>query len=175
MVKSLEQLRRDAKALRKAHEAGEIRARQRIADYPPRPDGTVLKCADDLHVIARENMLEERGADTTLSDIETLLAGAADGLPSKRFLDPEEIPDAYRNIIRMILHFPGKLDHIKNLVAAGVEYDRPDTERLTPAQAAVQRSIKAVNRMTDKMGPTESSWALPFHICTVWAPSLRGA
>ena len=55
MTKSLEQLRRDAKALRKSHQAGQLRARQRIANYPPRPDGTLLKHADYLHVIAREN------------------------------------------------------------------------------------------------------------------------
>ncbi|MEM6467749.1 MAG: ankyrin repeat domain-containing protein, partial [Pseudomonadota bacterium] len=55
MTKSIEQLRRDAKALRKAHQAGELRAEQRIANYPPRPEGTALKYADYLHVIAREN------------------------------------------------------------------------------------------------------------------------
>lgn len=36
----------------------------------------------------------------------------------------------------MILHLPGKLDHLKRLVALGVEYDRPDSEGLTPVQVA---------------------------------------
>jgi hypothetical protein len=55
MTKSLDQLRRDARALKLAHEAGEDHARQRLLNHPPRPDGTPLKHADYLHVIAREN------------------------------------------------------------------------------------------------------------------------
>ena len=54
MTKSIEQLRRDAKVLRKAYEAGEIHAHQRILNYPPRTDGASLKHADYLHVIAKE-------------------------------------------------------------------------------------------------------------------------
>ena len=80
--------------------------------------------------------LKARGADTSLSAVETLLAGAAEGAPVKTTLAPDAIPDAYRNIIRMILHLPGKLEHIRNLVALGVESDRADTEGLTPVQVA---------------------------------------
>ena len=81
------------------------------------------------------NLLETAGADTALSDIEIILASAAQGHPTTT-VDPDNIPDAYRNIIRMILHIPGKLEHIKHLVAIGVEHDRPDTEGLTPVQVA---------------------------------------
>ena len=55
MTKTLDRLRRDAKALRQAHEAGTPDARARIATYQPRPEGRALKHADYLHVIAREN------------------------------------------------------------------------------------------------------------------------
>lgn len=85
---------------------------------------------------ALASKLEERGAETTLSDIEMSLASAAEGALPRGKVKPEEIPDAYRNIIRMILHLPGKLEHIQNLVALGVEHDRPDTEGLTPVQVA---------------------------------------
>lgn len=85
-------------------------------------------------VLAR--ILEQQGADTTLSEVETLLAAAADGAPTTTFLNPADLPEAYRNIIRMILHLPGKLDHIRRLVALGVEYDRSDLEGLTPVQVA---------------------------------------
>lgn len=34
------------------------------------------------------------------------------------------------------MHLPGKLDHVKRLVALCVEFDRPDAEELTPVQAA---------------------------------------
>lgn len=81
-------------------------------------------------------MLEERGADTALSDVETVLAAVPDDNPNEHVLDPNTIPDAYCNIIRMILHIPDKLDHVQRLVAVGVEHDRPDTEGLTPVQVA---------------------------------------
>ena len=54
-ARTLDRFRRDAKALRKAHEAGEATALDRLKSSPPRPEGTVLKHADYLHVIAREN------------------------------------------------------------------------------------------------------------------------
>ena len=53
-----------------------------------------------------------------------------------RFVDPVTLPDIARNIVRDILHLPGKLDHVRRLVAAGVEYDIPDKEGLTPVQVA---------------------------------------
>ncbi len=82
-------------------------------------------------------LLEDRGADTTMTEVETILAAAADNWqPPETWIDTDKIPDAYRNILRMILHLPGKLDHIKRLVAIGVEYDRPDKEGLTPVQVA---------------------------------------
>ena len=53
-MKSLDQLRRDAKALKKAHAAGDPVALERLAVHPPREAGAVLKHADYLHVIAQE-------------------------------------------------------------------------------------------------------------------------
>ncbi|WP_299703623.1 ankyrin repeat domain-containing protein [uncultured Tateyamaria sp.] len=82
------------------------------------------------------HLLADRGADTRLSAIERGLAAAADAAPNAGVLDPDEIPDAYRNIIRMIIHIPGKLDHVKRLVSVGVAYDLPDTEGLTPVHVA---------------------------------------
>jgi len=82
------------------------------------------------------DQLAARGADQTLSRVETALAGAAEGQSAEGRLDPEEIPDAYRNIIRMLTSYTAKLDHIKRLVALGVEHDRPDAEGLTPVQIA---------------------------------------
>lgn len=55
MTNSLDRLRRDAKALKKSHEAGDTHGLARVAAHPPRPGGGDLKHADFLHVIAREN------------------------------------------------------------------------------------------------------------------------
>lgn len=81
--------------------------------------------------------IEARGQVPELTAEERLLAQAADGeVPAGSYVDPARLPEAYRTIIRSILHLPGKLDHVKRLVALGVEYDRPDAEGLTPVQVA---------------------------------------
>ncbi|MFN3171043.1 MAG: ankyrin repeat domain-containing protein [Hyphomicrobiales bacterium] len=81
--------------------------------------------------------IETRGQVPNLTPEEALLAKAADGEDTTGlFMDTDKLPDAYRNIIRTIVQLPGKLDHIKRLVAMGVEYDRPDSEGLTPLQLA---------------------------------------
>lgn len=54
MTKSIDQLRRDATALKKAFKAGEPSALARVAAQRPRSGGEPLKHADFLHVIARE-------------------------------------------------------------------------------------------------------------------------
>lgn len=81
--------------------------------------------------------MERRGLDRPLSEVETTLARIAEGdAPQGVFIDPEALPEDVRNIIRKILHLPNKLAHVQRLVAAGVEYDRPDGEGVTPVQAA---------------------------------------
>jgi ankyrin repeat protein len=68
-------------------------------------------------------------------------------------VDPERLPDAYRNIIRTILHLPGKLDHVKRLVRLGVEFDRPDAEGLTPVQVAGWEGLPDVMAYLLSLGP----------------------
>lgn len=81
--------------------------------------------------------IEARGAVPDLTPEERLLAMAADGaVPAATYVNPDKLPEAYRNIIRHILHLPGKLAHVQRLVAIGLEYDRPDAEGLTPVQLA---------------------------------------
>ena len=89
--------------------------------------------------------IEARGQATPLSPDEALLAAAADGEETgDAYIDPVKLPEAYRNVIRMILHLPGKLDHVKRLVALGVEFDRPDAEGLTPVQLAGWEGVPEV-------------------------------
>ncbi len=81
--------------------------------------------------------LETRGFERPLSGTVEQLAHVADGHDlGGAFLDPAKMPEAARNIVRLILHLPGKLDHVKRLVAAGAEYDRPDSAGITPVQIA---------------------------------------
>jgi ankyrin repeat protein len=52
-------------------------------------------------------LLEARGAATNLSREEALLARAAEGADSPgEYIDPEKLPEAYRDLIRSILHLP---------------------------------------------------------------------
>ncbi|WP_341862822.1 ankyrin repeat domain-containing protein [Gymnodinialimonas sp. 57CJ19] len=86
---------------------------------------------------ALAQQLEDAGHATPLTEVEALLAQVADGaVPERRYIDPSKLPAAARNIIREILHLPGKLPHLQRLAAVGVEYDRPDSAGVTPVQAA---------------------------------------
>jgi ankyrin repeat protein len=81
--------------------------------------------------------IEARGDAPELTRQEHLLAMAADdAVPPRTYLDPAKLPEAYRNIVRLIQHLPGKLSHVKRLVAMGAEYDRPDDAGQTPVQLA---------------------------------------
>ena len=81
--------------------------------------------------------IRARGVVTPLTPIEATLARIADGEPGRGInLDPATLPEAVRNIVRMILHLPGKLPHVQRLVDAGVEYDLADEMGLTPVQLA---------------------------------------
>lgn len=55
---SLDQLRRDARHLKKAWDSGAPNSRQRVHNNPPRADLSDLKLADFLHIIALENGFE---------------------------------------------------------------------------------------------------------------------
>ncbi|MDJ1006458.1 MAG: ankyrin repeat domain-containing protein [Paracoccaceae bacterium] len=65
------------------------------------------------------------------------LARIADGeVLSGEYIDPARLPDELRNMVRAILHQPGALDHVRRLIEAGLEWDRPDDMGLTPVQIA---------------------------------------
>ncbi|UWR63657.1 ankyrin repeat domain-containing protein [Phaeobacter inhibens] len=98
-------------------------------------------------------LLAERGADTTLTPVEETLAAAAEGTLPGTVLTPEAIPEAYRDIIRQILHLPDKLDHIRRLVALGLDHDRPDSEGLTPVQVAGWEGVAEVLRYLLSLKP----------------------
>ena len=80
--------------------------------------------------------LEVQGDATPLNPQEKMLAQIADKETTEGFIDPAKLPESLRNTIRHILHLPGKLPHVQRLIAAGMEYDRPDGEGLTPVQVA---------------------------------------
>jgi len=83
------------------------------------------------------SLIAEAGGATQLSAEEKLLAAAADGdVPEGRYIDVNKLSEEYRNLIRAILALPRRMDHVKRLVAIGVEYDHPDGQGMTPVQIA---------------------------------------
>lgn len=187
MEQSLENLRRAAKILRKAHRTSEATAKLRVQQQMPRSRTDNLQHADYLHAIARENgfdswpqlklalevpalhqvirrlqtgkqvrqllaagmdatqlyqgmsayavarvfgnaevaaVLAAAGGKTVLTDIETVFANAADGqVQDNVYVDVAKLPPLMRGIVADLLPYPDRLDHIKRLVALGVEYD----------------------------------------------------
>ncbi len=80
--------------------------------------------------------LEAMGAAVDLAPAEVTLAAAARG-EVRGTLSPEDLPEAFAGILGDLIPLPGKMDHIKALVALGLTWDRPDPhEALTPVQAA---------------------------------------
>ncbi len=97
-------------------------------------------------------LLENAGADTDMTPAETALAAIADGEAGARVTE-EDLPDAVGNFVRTILHLPGKLDHVKRLVAAGLPFDAADTEGLTPVQIAGWEGLPEVMAYLLSLGP----------------------
>lgn len=83
------------------------------------------------------NLIAAAGGDTSLTRAEKLLVAASeDAVPDGQFIDPTKLPLDYRNLIRAMLHLPGRLPHVQRLVAVGLEYDRADEMGMTPVQIA---------------------------------------
>ena len=91
------------------------------------------KVFGNAELVAR---IDARGQATSLTDIEEMLADAAQGVVPQGFIDTAQLPDDYRGLLREILHLPDKLPHLKALIAIGLEWDRPDAAGVTPVQAA---------------------------------------
>ena len=79
----------------------------------------------------------QAGGEVVLSEVEAVFAVAAEGGEQQGFyLDTAKLPKLLREIISELLFLPDRLDHIKRLVAIGVEYDLPNSSGVTPVQSA---------------------------------------
>ncbi|WP_172299586.1 ankyrin repeat domain-containing protein [Pseudoruegeria sp. HB172150] len=99
-------------------------------------------------------LIAEAGGDTTLTPEEQRLAEAADGtLPDGARLNPETLRHGYRVLPRELLHLPGKLPHVKRLIALGLESDRPDPMGLPPVQIAGWEGLPEAMEFFLSLGP----------------------
>ncbi|MEJ8561379.1 ankyrin repeat domain-containing protein [Yoonia sp. GPGPB17] len=86
-------------------------------------------------------------ASEPLTEIEEKLARAAVGdVDSGVSLDVSALPKPYANIVRDILHLPGKLPHVQALVALGMPWNMPDEMGVTPVQTAGWEGLPEVMR-----------------------------
>ncbi|WP_299932218.1 ankyrin repeat domain-containing protein [uncultured Pelagimonas sp.] len=100
------------------------------------------------------NAIEARGGETPLSREETLMARAATGQDSPgEFINPALLPEAYADLVREILHLPGRLDQVQRLIALGLPWDKPDAEGLTPVQIAGWEGLPEVMEYFLRMKP----------------------
>ncbi|MBO9448740.1 ankyrin repeat domain-containing protein [Tropicibacter sp. R16_0] len=87
--------------------------------------------------VALARAIEETGNAPVLTKAEQLLASAAEGeVPLGAHLHTDDLPREYKTLIRSILHLPGRLDHVKRLVALGLDPEEPDREGLTALHVA---------------------------------------
>ncbi|MEL7149261.1 MAG: ankyrin repeat domain-containing protein [Pseudomonadota bacterium] len=97
--------------------------------------------------------IEMRGLATVLSPVEQCLAKIADDEPALFALAQEDLPPAVADLVRSILHLPGKLAHVQRLIAAGLPFDKPDSEGLTPVQIAGWEGLPDVMEYFLSLGP----------------------
>ncbi len=81
-------------------------------------------------------LLGQRGFASALSHPETILADCAKGRAPSSPLDPGSLPATDRNLLTQLVWRPGSLDHVKALVAAGLDPRETDAMGLTPLHVA---------------------------------------
>jgi ankyrin repeat protein len=85
---------------------------------------------------ALADALAGRGAATILSATESVLAECASGGAPSHRLDPRELNAEDELLIARLISRPVPLNHIKALVAAGIDPDKPNEMGVTPLHTA---------------------------------------
>ena len=86
-------------------------------------------------------VLDTEGHATQLGATETLLAHCAAGTAPDETLDPTTLNDEDRSLITRVVCGPDRLDHIKALVAAGLDPNQADGMNLTPLHLAAWEGL----------------------------------
>ncbi|MFY0634583.1 MAG: ankyrin repeat domain-containing protein [Vannielia sp.] len=98
-------------------------------------------------------VIADAGGETVLAGQDARLAAAAEGrVPDGRIV-PEDLSDETRDMLRGIIHLPGALPRVKALVAAGMEWDRPDGMGVPPVQIAGWEGLSDIMAFLLALGP----------------------
>ncbi len=77
------------------------------------------------------------GGTTEMNETIGAFAAIGDGAaPTGRHIDPDKLPDELRTFAAKAQHPPELFERTKRLIAAGLEYDLPDDQGITPVQLA---------------------------------------
>lgn len=90
---------------------------------------------------AMARALDERGHATSLSETEQTLAACASGVAPAARLDPKGLSTEDRRLLVRIVWGPVPLDHLRALIAAGLDPNHPDEMGLTPLQVAAWEGL----------------------------------
>ncbi|WP_420411817.1 ankyrin repeat domain-containing protein [Roseibium sp.] len=90
--------------------------------------------------------LEELGHSAPLSPIEQILADCADGRPNRARLEIQTLGEEDRRLLTRLTAEPGRLPHIKALIAAELDPNDMDEMDLSPMQ------IAGWNGLVDELG-----------------------
>ncbi|QDC08256.1 ankyrin repeat domain-containing protein [Oceanicola sp. D3] len=99
------------------------------------------------------SVIAKAGGETTLDAQDAIIAEAAEGRVPKGRLEPEKLSPETRTMLRGIIHLPGALPRVKALVAAGMEWDRPDGMGVPPVQIAGWEGLSEIMAFLLSLGP----------------------
>ncbi len=98
--------------------------------------------------------LEARGDVPQLTKAEQILADCARGhVVDGRWIDTDKLPPVFKDVLREVLWLPGRRTHVEALVAAGMPWDAPDNEGLTPVQVAGWEGLPEMVDYFLRLGP----------------------
>ncbi|WP_394181889.1 hypothetical protein [Yoonia maritima] len=98
--------------------------------------------------------LEARSVDTTLTDVEHILADCADGnVVEGRWIDAAKVPQAFKNVLHEVLVLPNRMEHVRALVAVGMPWDAPDGQGVPPVQLAGWQGLPDMTDYFLQLGP----------------------
>ncbi|MEJ6404473.1 ankyrin repeat domain-containing protein [Yoonia sp. 2307UL14-13] len=101
--------------------------------------------------------LRERLPQKPLSPVEVILADCAKGQVEKgRWIDADQVPRPFRNILGELLGLPGREAHVQALVAAGLPWDAPDHQGMPPVHLAGWQGLPEMLDYFLRLGPDMS-------------------
>ena len=139
-----------------------------LLDHGARPD--VIRNGHSTYALARivgnrdfAAALEHRGHASPLTDVEKILVACADGGDVPAQIDPGNLQTDDRRLLVDLIRLPVPLDHLKALVAAGLDPGQTDAMELTALHAACWEGL-----------PERVAWLLEFDPDLTWKNAYGG-